>query len=242
MPAGGHMEVRVNRQSGRPAQDGWPMDLPPGRYICLRVTDDGVGMDPATLDRVFEPFFTTKGVGLGTGLGLSTAYGVVQQLGGTIQIESAPDQGASFGVWLPWVDGRPAEEDSSSPVRLDLRGTESILLVEDHDSVADVARAALAAQGYTVHLARHPDQALAVAGSSIPVDLLFTDIVMPGMDGVTLAERITELRPGIRVLYTTGNSARATERLRRAASGARLLEKPYTVQRLLQRVRRALDH
>ncbi len=220
--------------------DGSSPNVPAGRYVTLSVQDNGSGMDATTRDRIFEPFFTTKDVGRGTGLGLSTAYGVVQQSGGTIRVETEPGQGSLFKVYLPWTDGIPAKAVPLAPLREDLTGTETILLVEDHAAVAQVAYNMLTSHGYQVLIVNHPHMALAFANSEKKIDLLFTDIVMPGMDGVTLSERIQALRPGVRVLYTTGNRASATGKFQ-SASRSQLLEKPYSLRQLLQRVRQVLD-
>ena len=215
--------------------------LPVGRYVALTVADDGAGMDAATLARVFEPFFTTKASGEGTGLGLSTAYGVIAQSGGTIAVDSAPGQGATFTVLLPEATEelvpRPA---APSPTR-GRTGGERVLVVEDNPAVSEVTVTALRDHGYEVLAAADGVTALELCTAGPPFDLLLTDVVMPELDGVALAERARAVSPSIRILFASGHSASAIERLVESAHDARILRKPYTAVQLLDQVREALD-
>ena len=216
--------------------------LTPGRYAMLAVADTGVGMDKTTLGRVFEPFFTTKEQGKGTGLGLATVYGVVQQSGGAVTAESQPGQGSVFRVYLPCVRGVSIVEAPAAPVATPPRGTETILVVEDEDAVRSLARRILGARGYRIIEARNGRDALdraRTAGGEI--DLVLTDVVMPEMGGRELAEALTRERPETRVLFMSGYTDDDILRRGLNAPGAAFLHKPFTVHELTDTVRRTLD-
>ena len=216
-------------------------DLPPGRYAALSVRDDGVGMDAQTRARVFEPFFTTKERGKGTGLGLSTAYGVIRQSGGTIVAESEPGAGSELTVYLPEAVGETPSDVTAGVALGGQGGTEVILLVEDNDTVAEATSRVLAGSGYRVVRARGGDEALERVRAGDPIDLLLTDVMMPGMDGVELSHRVRTMRSGLPVLFTTGYSAKAIERLSSSGQKVHLLQKPFAPRRLLEVVRAVLD-
>ena len=215
-----------------------------GRYAVLDVTDTGAGMDVTTSSRIFEPFFTTKDVGKGTGLGLATVYGIVKQSDGNIWVQSEPGRGTTFEVYLPVAERGPEDEETRPEAHAAAlpRGSETILLVEDEEAVRDLAREVLRGQGYTVLSARHGAEALLTAeGHGGSIELLLTDVVMPGMSGIELAGRLTALRPDIRILFTSGY---AGDRLGHAGPGGvppDLLQKPFTPETLARRVRQALD-
>jgi CheY-like chemotaxis protein len=177
----------------------------PGFYVLLAVTDTGHGMTPEVLARAFEPFFTTREPGKGTGLGLATVHGIVEQSGGHVWVYSEPGQGTSFKIYLPRVD-EPAEKVEAPAVEEPPpRGSETVLLVEDDASLRELIRECLESTGYTVIEARHGAEALGICERGPPpIDLVMTDVVMPGMSGRELADRLRLSRPEIRVLYMSG--------------------------------------
>jgi PAS domain S-box-containing protein len=213
----------------------------PGPHVMLAVSDTGVGMDEATRARVFEPFFTTKAPGKGTGLGLSTVYGIVKQSGGSIWVYSEPGRGTRFKIYLPRVAMDPARE---RPVRATtaIRGTETILLVEDEESLRDLARRLLESAGYTVLPARNGEEALLLLERrEQPVHLVFTDVVMPGMSGRDLAGRLREIRPGIKILFTSGYTDDYIVRRGVLDDATHFLGELYTFGDLTRKVREVLD-
>ncbi len=210
-------------------------------YVRLTVTDTGMGMDAETRARIFEPFFTTKAVGKGTGLGLATVYGIVKQSGGYIYVHSGPGQGTTFTIDLPRVREAP---DARPPTALDAPapGSETILLVEDDASVRTLARRTLETAGYRVLEARDGEEALAVAGASVEAfALILTDVIMPGLRGPALVQRLTGIRPGLKVLYMSGYTDTVVRSEGLLEPGRNLLEKPFTPAALLRSVRHALD-
>jgi two-component system, cell cycle sensor histidine kinase and response regulator CckA len=221
----------------------YPYPVQPGPYILLTVTDTGVGMDSETRVRAFEPFFTTKEKGKGTGLGLSTVYGVVKQSGGYIDIESTPGAGTTFKIYLPRVD-EEVEKRTQSLAATDrvATGRETILLVEDEDSLRKLTRATLAQSGYTVLEAKDGADALAISsGHEGPIDLLLTDIVMPGMGGHALAGELTRRRPETRVVYMSGYTGQTYSSQGPIEPGSDFLAKPFTREVLTRKIREALD-
>ncbi len=217
--------------------------LPPGEYVMLAISDTGVGMDSETQSRIFEPFFTTKGA-KGTGLGLSTVYGIVKQSGGFIFVDSQPHRGTAFRAYFPRVDGREdasaAQEGVSLP-RPD-HGQETILLVEDESNLRRLARQYLEMQGYKILEAQDGAAALQIVqGHQGKIDLLLTDVIMPGMNGRELAGHITELLPEIRVLYMSGYTENAVGQDGMLDAGINLLQKPFSLPVLKDRVREVLD-
>ena len=216
--------------------------MKPGRYVMLAVSDTGVGMDEETQHRVFEPFFTTKPEGQGTGLGLATVYGIVKQSGGYIWLYSEPGRGTTLRAYLPRVDepaetARPVGPPAEAP-----RGHETILVVEDTETLREVIRETLEERGYTVLLASNGEEALALARERDgPIDLLLTDVVMPKLGGGDLARLLSALRSGMRVLYMSGYTNGAISQHGVLGGGVMLLEKPFTGSTLARAVREALD-
>jgi signal transduction histidine kinase/ActR/RegA family two-component response regulator len=242
MPRGGVLTVETANvrldddavQSLRP--------LTPGDYVLLTVTDTGMGMDEETRTRVFEPFFTTKEEGRGTGLGLSTVYGIVNQCGGAIDLSTAPDQGTSFRVYLPRTEpgAVPVAGPYFQPEQL--HGNETVLLVEDEEWVRTLVRQSLEQRGYTVLSAGDGQEALRIHEQYRgTIHLLLTDVVMPRMGGVALAERMQLVRPSTRWLYISGYTDHVSFRNHPANNGKQFLQKPFTIQDLMLRVRAILD-
>jgi PAS domain S-box-containing protein len=213
----------------------------PGRYVVLSVTDTGVGMDPETRARLFEPFFTTKELGKGTGLGLSTVYGIVKQSGGHIWVYSEVRRGTTFKICFPQA-GETAEQPESAPPTEVARGAETVLLVEDAQRVREVVREILEMSGYRVLPAGLGPDAIELARQHAgPIQLLITDVVMPQMSGRELAQRLTALRPDLRVLYMSGYTDDAIVRHGVLAEGMPFLSKPFTPEALAAKVREVLD-
>ncbi len=236
----GRVEIRTgNTRLGTEVQARKP-GLAPGDYVTLEVADNGAGMDAATLERIFEPFFSTKAGGRGTGLGLATVYGVVQQNGGRIEVDSRAGSGSTFRILLPRTEAR--REGEAVPLPAPSGGHETILVVEDEAALLEVVSEVLLQAGYTVLAATSPAQALDLArGHAASIDLLMTDVVMPGMNGRDLAASLDRLRPGIRCLYASGYTADIVTQRGVAGEGARLLQKPCSGEELLRHVRAALD-
>src|SRR5438034_1467237 len=236
MPQGGRLTIATSNL----AVAAGAVPVPPGRYVVLRVTDTGAGMDAATLERAFEPFFTTKPRGKGTGLGLATVYGIVRQSGGHVDVESTPGAGTTFRIYLPRVT-EEAEAGVERPVAAPARGAETVLVVEDDERVRVLARKVLEQAGYTVLVAAGGKEALAAAeGHDGPIDLLMTDVVMPEMSGRTLTRRLAQRHPGLKVLYMSGYSDEDIAQHGVFEAGIPFLKKPFTPSLLTQKLRDAL--
>lgn len=215
-------------------------EVTPGQYVMVAVTDTGHGIPADLLARVFEPFFTTKPEGQGTGLGLSMVYGFVKQSGGHVKIYSEPGHGTTVRMYLPRT-GRE-EEAAAAPVLEMVGGAETILLVEDDDAVRATAAEMLIEMGYRVLKARSADSALAIVESGTPIDLLFTDVVMPGsLRSTELADRFMRQFPRGAVLFTSGYTQNAIVHAGRLDSGVELLSKPYSREALARKLRQVLD-
>jgi CheY-like chemotaxis protein len=213
----------------------------PGPYVMLAVTDTGVGIDKETQPHIFEPFFSTKETGKGTGLGLATVFGIVKQSGGTISLHSEPGHGTTFKVYFPRHDESPvvSQEEKEMPVRL---GSETLLLVDDAGPLRELTRRLLEDSGYTVLASGSPLEAIRIADQhkgALP--LLITDVVMPGLSGPALAERVTAARPETRVLYTSGYTDDAIYPHGKLGPNCAFLEKPFTRDDLMRKVRELLD-
>ncbi len=242
MPDGGTVTLGTSSTDLDDTGPHWSLDGSTGAQVQLEVSDTGTGMDAETRARAFEPFFTTKEKGKGTGLGLSTVYGIVRQNGGSILVDSAPGHGTSFRIFLPQVLDLPKtpEAESEPAETADLQGSESILVVEDEAAVRRLAIDFLEIHGYKVLEAEDGDQGLRmVQESNETIDMILTDVVMPGMNGPEMAERIAELRPGIKILFMTGYDDGILEQSR--AGDARMVQKPFSIDDLLGQVREVLD-
>ena len=239
MPGGGSLVMETMNVSLDESYADRHRDAAAGDYVMLTVTDTGRGMDAATASRIFEPFFTTKERGAGTGLGLSTVYGIVKQSGGHVEVETEPGVGTTFRIYLPRV-AEEAETLNPTPLgERSLKGSETILLVEDEEAVRGVGAKVLETYGYTVLLAGDGAEALELAQSyPDPIHLLMTDIMMPKMGGLELAERLSALRPELKVLYTSGYNDRGGGAL--LVAGARFLQKPYGMEALARTLRELL--
>jgi two-component system, cell cycle sensor histidine kinase and response regulator CckA len=213
-----------------------------GPHIVLSVHDTGHGMDEQTQSHLFEPFFTTKEKGKGTGLGLATIYGIVKQSGGYIWVFSEPEHGTTFNVCFPRVEGVAAPLVSARPPVQPPTGTETILLAEDASGLLELAKKVLERYGYTVLDAPNGDEALQICERHRgAIDLLLTDVVMPGMSGRALADRVALLYPAMKVLYTSGYTDSAIVKRGVLSAGTAFLQKPYAPEVLARKVRDLLD-
>jgi PAS domain S-box-containing protein len=241
MPRGGRLMVEtVNLDVDESfARDHPP--LKPGRHVMLTVSDNGLGMDEDTVAHVFEPFFTTKERGKGTGLGLSTVYGIVRQSEGSISVSSRPDLGSTFRIVLPRVD-EPETAEVKIAAGAGAIGNESVLLVEDESVVRALVRSTLLQRGYRVLEGENGAQALEIAERQAgAIDLLITDVVMPGMNGRELAERLLEMSPGTGVLFISGYTDESIAQAGVFPRGTGFLQKPFTLESLARKVREILD-
>ncbi len=245
MPQGGRVTVETRLVSLEPSS-GKPRNQPPGMpggsFIMLAVTDTGHGMDAATLQRIWEPFFTTKPAGVGTGLGLASVYGAVKQSGGFVWADSEPGRGTTVQVYWPQSRAEPESlEQSSGPAAVE-GGSETILIVEDEDLVRALAVRVLKAEGYRCYEARNAEEAIRLLEQhEIPIDMVITDVVMPGMSGGGLGDRLERLRPGVPVLFTSGFTDEDVIRRGLLEKNRPFLQKPSTPRELARKVRTVLD-
>jgi two-component system, cell cycle sensor histidine kinase and response regulator CckA len=215
--------------------------VPAGWYVGLTVTDTGKGMDENTLSRIFEPYFTTKEMGKGTGLGLAAVYGIVDQTAGHIWVDSKPGHGTTFEIYLPRVEEAAAPEEPAKVSYEALRGSETILLVEDSEALREMTCAFLRMQGYTVIEATNGVEAVeAIQQYKAPIHLMLTDVVMPGINGPELAKRAATLCPDMKVLYASGYARDLLEACGASAPDIPLLEKPFNFDSLAQEIRELL--
>ncbi|MEO7426520.1 MAG: response regulator [Fibrobacteria bacterium] len=243
MPHGGILTLATSNLSVDAEYAAKHLDSPPGQYAVLTVSDNGVGMSKEVLARAFEPFFTTKEVGKGTGLGLSSVYGIAKQSGGSVMVVSEEGRGSSFRVFLPAFRMVPAETARVDPVleKAAAGKGEVILLVEDESAVLEYVKRILEQEGYAVLAAASGDEALEIAERSLrPIDLLLTDIVMPGMNGRRLAQRFGEMNPDTRILYMSGYTEDHALTGAGAEMGEGFLQKPFTAEDLHARIRAKL--
>lgn len=243
MPQGGKLTIHLeNTVLDQDYVRRYPYPVLPGPYVLLMVSDTGTGMDAETKARAFEPFFTTKEKGKGTGLGLSTVYGVVKQSGGYIDVESAPGTGTTFKIFLPRVHQEVATERQHVDASATGRGNETILIAEDETSLRTLTSSTLEMSGYKVLQAKDGFEALEVSRKHDgAIDLLLTDIVMPGMGGRALAEELGRERKEMRIVYMSGYTGQAVGSQGPVEPGSFYLHKPFTRQALTQKIREALD-
>jgi signal transduction histidine kinase len=243
MPEGGRLTIETTNAHIDEAYASAHSEVHAGQYVALSISDTGVGMDAETLRRAFEPFFTTKPVGKGTGLGLSQVYGFVKQSGGHVKIYSEVGQGTTVKIYLPRLQGSVEEADAHRPVAMP-EGTQAeiILVVEDEESVRNYSVDALRELGYRVIEAPDGPSALTILESRTRIDLLFTDVVLPGgMTGAQLAARAREWHPALKILFTTGYARNAIFHHGRLDKGVNLLTKPYSFADLAAKIRDVLD-
>jgi len=239
MPEGGRIRISSANWLGE-AAPGRGGGAPSQEQVSIWVSDTGIGMDAATQSRIFEPFFTTKPVGSGIGLGLSSVYGIVEQSGGNITVESAPGKGATFGIHFPRYEGAAETPEPERPPNPG--GKETLLLVEDEAPVRDSVRRLLEWHGYTVIEARNGADALQIYdGDEHEIDLVLTDLMMPGMGGHELVEHLRARHPELPVVFMSGYADKAMTSNGAVRPGTAYVEKPFTVELLMQRLREVLD-
>jgi PAS domain S-box-containing protein len=242
MPDGGTVTIETRNATLDDTYSAQHVSVIPGEYVMLAVTDTGCGMDAKTQSRIFEPFFTTKPPGRGTGLGLSTVYGIVKQSGGNIWLYSELGKGTTFKIYLPAIAALPEDIGTVAPAEAAPRGGGTVLVVEDDEQLRRLTHRALASQGYTVLEADRGSTALDIARRHKGhIDLLLTDVIMPDTNGRKLAETIRAVRPGLRVLYMSGYPDGAIASHGMLEPGVAYLAKPFTTEAVTRRVREVLE-
>jgi signal transduction histidine kinase len=241
MPGGGKLTIATANANIDARDASSHVGAVPGPHVKLVISDTGIGMTPEVMEHAFEPFFTTKARGKGTGLGLSTVIGVVQQSGGTIDMASSPGAGSVFTILLPRVGGASEQDETAGRTNPMRGGSETILVAEDQEAVRLYVERVLSRAGYRVLAAANGQDALALAKTLPHVDLLFTDMVMPGMSGPELAKLLTAIHPGVRTLYASGYSDEALDQDFGDAGQVPYLAKPFSTDGILTRIREVLD-
>ena len=237
MPKGGMLAINTTNCDLDETFTNQYVDMKPGQYVMIAVSDNGIGIDQMSISRIFEPFFTTKERGKGTGLGLSTVYGIVKQSGGQIWVESELGRGTTFRVVFPRYNLSPVDKAQQKETHPRLTGSETILLVEDDSDVRLVARGILKKSGYQVVIAESPEEALSMVTKwESPIDLLLTDMMMPGMTGVELAEKTRQIRPELRVLCMSGYTDDTALKHGLMETKLAYIQKPLSAELLLQKV------
>ena len=242
MPQGGSIVIETSTVDLGEGYVDSHLSVRPGRYVQMTVSDTGCGMDEKTVSHIFEPFFTTKNPGQGTGLGLSTVYGIVKQSDGYIWVYSEPGCGTTFRLYFPEYDRATNQAAELTPLLDLVIGTETILVVEDDDALRNLISALLSSSGYKVLEAADGERALQlVQQTREPIDLLLTDMLMPIMSGVELSAQLKDLQPGVKVLLMSGYAGDLAQRYRTAESQIMLIEKPFTRHSLLSKIRATLQ-
>ena len=241
MPSGGVLTIETANVDLDEQYGKAHLSLKPGAYVVLTVTDSGSGMTPEVQARLFEPFFTTKEIGKGTGLGLATVHGIVTRSGGSVNVYSEVGSGTSFEVYFPRADAGEAVVDAAPPVARPRAGAETVLLVEDSDGLRELARRMLQRQGYTVLIAANADEAVRLFEENLSIDVLLTDVVMPGASGPELTRQLVERRPGLQVIYMSGYTEEAIVHHGVLDPGIAFLHKPFTSEALGRKIREVLD-
>ncbi len=243
MPGGGHLTIETQNAHLDPRYVSSELGVPPGQYVMIAVTDTGTGMPPEVVARAFDPFFTTKEVGKGTGLGLSQVYGFVKQSGGHVRIYSEVGTGTTIKIYLPRAENAAsvAETDTGDRALIGGDDREIILVVDDEDSVRQFSVDALSELGYRVLEAPNATAALDILNAYKRISLLFTDVVMPDLNGRKLADAAVAIQPDLKVLYTTGYTRNAVVHNGVLDKGVHLIGKPFSLDELSARVRGILD-
>jgi CheY-like chemotaxis protein len=241
MPSGGDLVITIEEMTLNEEDCRVLLDGKPGHYVAIGVRDTGEGMSPETQAKIFEPFFTTKEPGKGTGLGLSTVYGIVKQNDGCIRVESTLGRGTIFRVLLPWVEAKPAPIRTEVEIP-DIGGSETILVVEDEQIVRSLARRLLTRHGYHVIEAVDGKQALELAEThGGRVDLVLTDVVMPGMSGPELIGHLRDEMPALKVIFMSGYTDESLDQDALSEPGTRFIQKPFSVEGMLSLVRELVE-
>jgi two-component system cell cycle sensor histidine kinase/response regulator CckA len=241
------LDIRTSNITVRHARKLRAEEMPPGDYVLIEVEDNGSGIASENLDRIFDPFFSTKDVGQGTGLGLSTVYGIVKQTGGFVDLETEVGRGTAFHIYLPQFDSAPqgaaaaSDADTEAKGARDLTGAETILLVEDEDAVRSFSARVLRSKGYEVHEANSGEAALQLIEEQLDsIDLLITDVVMPRMDGPSLVRQVRKERPGLKVIFISGYTEDAFRQRLGEDGGIEFLPKPFSLKQLAAKVKEVL--
>jgi two-component system cell cycle sensor histidine kinase/response regulator CckA len=237
MPRGGRLSVELSR-ADLGGEHARALDVAAGAYVVIAVTDTGDGMDDETVEHIFEPFFTTKAPGRGTGLGLSTVFGIVRQSRAGIEVRTAPKQGTTFRIYFPHSQAAAADDESVMPRAITSAAPSTILLAEDEEGVRAFLETALARAGHRVIVtSTGPEAVTAAKRSTTPIDLLITDVVMPEINGPEVAERVVAMHPRARVIFLSGYSTHSALPDNLAANPGAFLQKPFSVEALLAKVR-----
>jgi CheY-like chemotaxis protein len=241
MPKGGTLTIETANVELDEHYAKVHLAVKPGPYVGLTVTDTGTGMTPQVQARLFEPFFTTKEPGKGTGLGMATVYGIVMRSGGSVGVYSEVGKGTAFKVYFPRVEAAEIAVDSPAPLARPHAGTQTVLIVEDEKGLRELAKRLLQRHGYTVLVAGDANEALRLFEENPSIDVLLTDVVMPGASGPELTRQLTEQRPALRVIYMSGYTEEAIVQHGVIKPGIAFLNKPFTSEALGQKIREVLE-